>query len=97
MSESVARRYFPVGNAIGHRFGYTDIGAKTRTEIVGIVEDARVNSARDEPPLMAYYPIQQGTVYGGSLEVRLTGDPAEFLNCARRPAAVDPNLPIERS
>jgi predicted permease len=95
VSESLARRYFPGGNAIGRRFGYTDTGAKADTEIVGIVGDARVNSAREEPPLMAYYPMQQGTVYGGSLEVRVTGDPAarmaEIRNAVRK---VDRNLPV---
>jgi predicted permease len=97
VSESVARRYFPDGNAIGHRFGYTDTGAKMDTEIVGIVEDARVNSARDEPPPMAYYPIQQGTVFGGSLEVRVTGDPAARMAEIRQAVMnVDRNLPITR-
>jgi predicted permease len=97
VSESMARRYFPAGNAIGHRFGYTDIDAKPGTEIVGIVEDARVNSVRDEPPLMAYYPIRQGTVYGGSLEVRVTGDPAARVSEIRKAVmGVEPDLPIER-
>jgi len=97
VSEGVAHRYFPAGNAIGHRFGYTDTGAKTGTEIVGIVEEARVNSARDEPPLMAYYPIQQGTVYGGSLEVRVTGDAVARVPEIRKAVmGVDPNLPIVR-
>jgi predicted permease len=97
VSESMARRYFPGGNAIGHRFGYTDIGAKPGAEIVGIVGDARVNSAREEPPLMAFYPIQQGTVYGGSLEVRVTGDPAARVSEIRKAViGVDRNLPIQR-
>jgi macrolide transport system ATP-binding/permease protein len=97
VSEAVARRYFPGGSAIGHRFGYTDKGATVRTEIVGIVADARVNSAREEPPLMAYYPIQQGIVYGGSLEVRVTGDPATRMADIRQAVMkVDRNLPIVR-
>jgi predicted permease len=97
VSESVARRYFPAGNALGHRFGYTDTGAKVDTEIVGIVADARVNSAREEPPPMVYYPIRQGTVYGGSLEVRVTGDPAARMAEIRQAVMnVDRNLPITR-
>jgi predicted permease len=97
VSESVARRYFAYGNAIGHRFGYTDIGAKTDTEIVGIVADARVNSAREEPPPMVYYPIQQGMVFGASLEVRVTGDPAARMAEIRQAVMnVDRNLPIIR-
>jgi ABC-type antimicrobial peptide transport system permease subunit len=46
---------------------------------------------------MAYYPIQQGTVYGGSLEVRVTGDPAVRVPEIRKAVVgVDPSLPIER-
>ncbi|HEY3826590.1 MAG TPA: ABC transporter permease [Bryobacteraceae bacterium] len=97
VSESVARRYFSSGKAIGRNFGYTDIGAKVHTEIVGVVEDARVNSAREEPPLMIYYPIQQGIIYGGSLEVRVTGDPAARMAEIRQAVmSVDRNLPITR-
>jgi predicted permease len=98
VNEAVARRYFPGGGAIGHRFGFTDRGAKADTEIVGIVEDARVNSAREDPPLMVYYPIQPGTViYGGSLEVRVAGDPAARIAEIRKAVVgVDRNLPIDR-
>ncbi len=94
VNEAVARRYFPNGNAVGHRFGY---GARADTEIVGIVEDARVNSAREEPPPMAYYSIQQGTVYGGSLEVRVSGDAAARMSEIRKAmVGVDRSLPINR-
>jgi len=97
VSEAVARRYFPGSNAIGRRFGYTDKGAKADIEIVGIVENARVNSVREEPPLMAYYPIQQSTVYGGSLEVRVTGDAAARMAEIRKAVTgVDRSLPIDR-
>jgi ABC-type antimicrobial peptide transport system permease subunit len=92
-----ARRYFPSSNAIGRRFGYKDKGAKADIEIVGIVENARVNSAREESPLMAYYPIHQSTVYGGSLEVRVTGDPSARMAEIRQAVMnVDRNLPITR-
>jgi predicted permease len=97
VSEAVARRYFPDSHAIGRRFGYADAGAKADIEIVGIVEDARVNSVREEPPFMAFYPIQQSKVYGGSLEVRVTGDPAARIAEIRKAVTgVDRNLPIDR-
>jgi predicted permease len=97
VNEAVARRYFPDSHAIGRRFGYTDKGAKADYEIVGIVENARVNSAREEAPLMAYYPIQQSPVYGGSLEVRVTGDPvARMAEIRKTVTGVDRNLPIDR-
>ena len=40
VNQSMARRYFPGGHAIGQRFGYE----RPDVEIVGIVVDARVLS-----------------------------------------------------
>jgi predicted lysophospholipase L1 biosynthesis ABC-type transport system permease subunit len=61
------------------------------------VEDARVNSAREEAPLMAYYPIHQSTGYGGSLELRVDGDPvARMAEIRKAVTGVDRNLPIDR-
>ena len=96
VNEAFARRYFPNGNLVGRRFGYTE---KADTEIVGVVDDARVNSAREEAPVMVYYPLpqQQEAVYAGSLEVRVTGDPvARVAEIRTAVSAVDRNLPIDR-
>ena len=93
VSKALARRYFPDGNAIGKRFGYT---SKPDVEIVGIVEDARVNNVHEEPPLMAYYAIRQGFIYGFSLEVRVAGDSsARIADIRRAVMAVDRNLPVD--
>jgi predicted permease len=92
VNEAAARRYFPNGNAIGQRFGY----GKADTEIIGIVENARVSSVQEDPLPMAYYSIQQGMIYGFSLEVRVAGDPAARVADIRRAVTqVDPELPIE--
>jgi predicted permease len=96
VNEAFARRYFPRASPIGRRFGYTE---KADTEIVGVVEDARVNSVREEPPVMAYYPLpqQQESVYAGSLEVRVAGDSVSRVAEIRRAvSAVDGTLPIDR-
>jgi predicted lysophospholipase L1 biosynthesis ABC-type transport system permease subunit len=92
VNQAVVRRYFPDGNALQRKFGY----GKPQIEIVGIVEDARVNSEREAAPPMAFYPLAQGTVYGGSVEVRLLGDAAASMREIREAVMrVDPNLPID--
>jgi predicted permease len=97
VNQAFMHRYFPGGNAIGHRIGYTDTGAKIDTEIVGVVEDARVDSARESPPVMVFYRIRQGTIFGGSLEVRVSGDPAARVADIRQAIrAVSRDLPVRR-
>ncbi|MBV8732594.1 MAG: ABC transporter permease [Acidobacteriia bacterium] len=93
INQAAARRYFPNGRALGRLIGWEKPGV----EIVGIVADARVNSARESAPPMAYYPLAQFTVYGGSIEVRVTGDPAARIREIRQAVLKgDPDLPIER-
>src|SRR5262249_11465607 len=77
---------------IGQRFGWS----KSQLEIVGVVADARINSARESAPPMAFFPLAAFTVYGGSLEVRVTGDPATRIREIRQAVMdVDRNLPID--
>jgi predicted permease len=92
INEAAVRRYFSNRNALGQRFGY----GKPNFEIIGIVADARVNSAREAAPPMAFYPLAQHTVYGGALEVRIAGDPAARIREIREAVMnVDHNLPID--
>jgi predicted permease len=92
INETAARRYFPEGDAVGRRFG----SPQPDTEIVGIVQDARVNNLHDPAEPMAFYPMSQTVVYGG-LDVRTASNP-HFLIAEIRQAVgeVDPNLPITR-
>ena len=92
VNQATARRYFPNGNVIGRKFGY----GKPNVEIVGIVADARINSEREPAPPMAFYPLVQGTVYGGCVEVRVAGDAAARIRDIREAVMkADPNLPID--
>ena len=92
VNRSMARRYFPDGQAVGHRFGYE----QPDVEIVGVVEDARVNSVPDAPSPMAFYPLGR-SAYGFSLDVRAAGDPQSLMTAVRRAVAeVDPDLPVDR-
>ncbi|HEY7390388.1 MAG TPA: ABC transporter permease, partial [Bryobacteraceae bacterium] len=92
VNEAAVRRYFSNRNALGQRFGY----GKPNIEIIGIVADARVNSAREAALPMAFYPLAQHTVYGGAVEVRVAGDPAARIREIREAVMkVDRNLPID--
>lgn len=93
VNQTLVSRYFPDGHAIGKRFGYD----KPNVEIVGVVEDTRVNSVREAPPPMVYYAIRQAMIYGYSIEVRVAEDPAARIPDIRRAiVAIDQNLPIDR-
>jgi predicted permease len=93
VNQSMARRYFPAGKAIGQRFGYE----RPDVEIVGIVADARVLSVQEAPVPMAFYPLAQRGHFAFSLDIRSTGDPAGIVAQARKAVTfVDPNLPVDR-
>jgi predicted permease len=93
VNEAAVRRYFSNGPVLGRRFGWDKPGV----EIVGIVQDARVNNAHENAMPMAFYPLAQFKVYGGSLEVRVTSAPAARIREIRQALAnVDRDLPIDR-
>ncbi len=92
INQAMVRRYFANRNPLGQRFGL-----HLESEIVGVIQDARVNRVREAAVPMAYYPLQGNLVYAGSLEVRSVGDPnaiaADVRNALHQLA---PDLPIER-
>jgi predicted permease len=96
VNESFARRYFGNGLAVGRRFGRgTDPGTKIDTEIVGVVNDTRYESLRDEIPRLVYVcspQIDQGSQW---VYVRTDRDP-ESAFAALRGALheMEPSLPI---
>jgi len=76
VSESIARRYFPDGAAVGRRFCPSDrFSAGCAVEIVGVVKDVRYNSLRATSPFTIYRPVEQEPRVRGDLQVRTVGDP----------------------
>jgi predicted permease len=93
VNRAVVQRYFTDRDAIGRRFGY----GRADTEIIGVVEDARVNRVQDSAPPMAYFPLTQRFVDAGAIEVRAVGDPRALVDEVRKTVNdVDASLPIER-
>jgi predicted permease len=93
VNQALVRQYFANRNPLGQRFGDQVL----ETEIIGVVQDARVNRVREQAIPMAYYPLQGNLVYAGSLEIRAVGDPdgiaADVRNALNE---VAPDLPVER-
>ena len=92
VNQATVRRYFANRNPLGQRFG-----ENLESEIIGVVEDARVNRVREPAVPMAYEPLEGNLVYAGSLEIRAAGDPGAIAADVRKALRdVAPDLPIER-
>jgi predicted permease len=93
VNRAMVQRFFPGQRALGRRFGY----GTPDVEIVGVVEDARVNRIQDAARPMAFYPLAQMPVDASALDVRATGDPRSIVTEVRRAVVeVDARLPIDR-
>jgi len=92
VNQATVRRYFASRNPLGQRFG-----ENLESEIIGVVEDARVNEVREPAVPMAYSPLEGNLVYAESLEVRAVGDPGAIATDVRKALNnVARDLPIER-
>lgn len=91
INETMARRYWPNGNALG---GHVRFGRQP-AEVIGISADARYNSLNEGPTPQIYFPLDQNNTSTVSLLVRVSGDPAAALNGIRQTIrGLDPNLPL---
>jgi predicted permease len=91
-----AKRYFkdrsPVGKHIGEG---SDPGTPTDIEIIGIVNDARYESLRDEIPTQVYLCSLQGDAGGTSVYVETRADSKTGFGAIRAAVnAIDPTLPV---
>jgi predicted permease len=92
VNQSTVRRYFANRNPLGQRFG-EDLEA----EIIGVVQDARVNRVREPAGPMAYHPMEGNVIYAESLEVRAVGDPSAIATDVRKAINdVARDLPVDR-
>jgi len=101
ISQSIARRLFPTGEAVGRSFWWTDrlltSGAPTPRRIVGVVADVDDENVVRGPAMTVYQPVQQVGV-AGRLFVHTAGDPYALLPAVTR-AIRDSlaNQPVERA
>jgi len=98
VNQTMAKYFFPHGDAIGHQFTIADPGVPGSWQIVGVVRDAKYNSPREKPQRMIYLPLAQlsnDDKFAYSLQIRAAGNPATVAGEVRSALAeVDPNLPL---
>jgi putative ABC transport system permease protein len=95
ISATMARRYFPNGDAIGKNIvvGFPESVAR---EVVGIVGDVKDRDLADADPTQIYAPFSQNPFWAITLGVRTHGDPAQLSATVREQVrTLDPALPVE--
>ena len=97
ISESMARRFWPDGNAIGQRVRLGPNPQSPLNEIVGIVGDVRNDQARPDAEPMAYASTRQGGAPILTILVRAQGDPLALARPMERAvASLDPGIAAQR-
>lgn len=97
ISETMARRFWPNGGALGARLRVGPNANAAWSEIVGIVADVRNDPARGEPEPVVYGSIRRTITGTRSLVVRASGDPLALFPVIRHEvASIDSTLPTDR-
>ena len=93
IDETLARRYWPAGDAIGRRIETT--GDRQKMTIVGIVGGIKHRSLAEEKSPHIYAPLAQAPAPRASFVVRTDGPPSASIGTFRAAIKqVDPNMPL---
>jgi predicted permease len=95
VTQSMARRWWPNGDAVGSGIRLDPEPSAPPMTIVGVVGDVRHDPARPQPEPEVYMSIRQAPWNGPVFLVRTTGDPMSLLPAARRElAAIARSVPV---
>ncbi len=94
ISESLARRYWPAGQALGSRIR---LGGDSVT-VIGIVGDVRNDLARPDAEPEVYRSHRQESTQRFCILLRTHSDPLALVRPLQREvAALDPSLPVQQA
>jgi putative ABC transport system permease protein len=98
VSQSIAQRMFPNGDALNRHMWWTDPYFKSPPRrIVGVAADVDDESVVPGPAMTVYHPLRQ-LPYGGRLFVHTAGDPYALVEPLRRIIReISPDQPVERA
>jgi putative ABC transport system permease protein len=95
ISESLARRYWPKGDAVGARIRMGPDPNAPWNEVIGVVGEVRNDPARANAEPMLYAPNRQDPWNGPIFLLRAQGDPLALVRPIRRElSALDPGTPL---
>ena len=95
IGESMAKRYWPKGNAVGSRLRFGPNPNAPLITVIGVVGDVRNDPARPDPEPILYGSIRHNPWNGPIVVVRTQGDPLALVKPIQRElAAIDPTLPL---
>jgi predicted permease len=96
INETMARRFFPNGSAIGHRFGMGETPDHPgQIEVIGVVKDAKYMALTEGTLMAAYFPCTQNPGFYGNFAVRYApgANRQEIISRTRRAIAeINPNI-----
>jgi putative ABC transport system permease protein len=96
VNEQFVRKFLPGLSPVGQRFkqGWPETPGAWR-EIVGVVNDVKLNGLEQDTPPEVYLPMAQEPASSSALVVRTAGDPAVMLPAVRGAfTRLDPMLPL---
>jgi hypothetical protein len=97
INETLARRFWPQGNALGSRIRLLGDPNAPLAEIVGIVGDVRNDRTRSGGEPILYQSSRQAPWPFPTFLIRASGDPLALLNSIERELArVNPGLAVQR-
>ena len=98
VSQSIAQRMFPNGDAVNRHFWWTDpVLGSARRRIVGVVADVDDENVVAGPTMTVYHSFQQ-VPYGGRLFVHTAGDPYALVTPVTQIIRkLSPDQPVERA
>jgi putative ABC transport system permease protein len=97
ISETMARRWWPDGDAVGARIRIGPDREAPMHEIIGIVGDVRNDPARADAEPITYASIRQSPFGAAHVLLRSRGDQGALIRRIEQEiVAIDPNLPVRR-
>ena len=96
VNNEFVRRFLKGLNPVGQRIkqGWPET-PNDPIEIVGVVNDVKLNGLETDTPAEVYLPMAQNPASSSAVVVRTIGDPASMLAAVRRVfGRLDPNLPL---
>jgi predicted permease len=96
VNETMARRFWPTGDALGRRISFTGTTGPW-ARVIGIAKDTRYNSLGETTPAFMYLPVTQHNQSSMVVQTRVSGS-AKALGDAigRVIKTLDPQLPAAR-